>query len=153
QRVEAVVALARAGLAPVAFEGREALALMNGTSCEAAQAALVVVGAERLVGAGEAAAALGVEGFGGNPEAFDGRVHAARAHAGQLASAARLRALLAGSRRLHDSVARGVPGGERARPVQDAYTLRCVPQVLGAVRATVAHAREVVGIEINSVTD
>jgi len=153
QRVDAAVALARAGLAPVAFQGREALALMNGTSCEAAQAALVVVGAERLVEAAEAAAALVIEVFGGNPEAFDVRVHRARPHAGQMASAAHLRALLAGSGRLHDSAARGLPGDERARPVQDAYTLRCVPQVLGAVRATVAHAREVVGVEINAVTD
>src|SRR5262249_56733179 len=59
QRVDAAVALARAGLAPVTFEGREALALMNGTSCEAAQAALVGVGAERLGGAGEAGAGRG----------------------------------------------------------------------------------------------
>src|SRR5262249_38121492 len=71
----------------------------------------------------------------------------------QMASAAHLRALLAGSGRLHDSAARGLPGDERARPVQDAYTLRCVPQVLGAVRATVAHARAVIGVEINAVTD
>ncbi|HJW69789.1 MAG TPA: aromatic amino acid ammonia-lyase, partial [Candidatus Binatia bacterium] len=152
-RVEAAIALAGAGLAPVALEGRDALALINGTSCEAAQAALVVVGAERLVAVAEAAAALVIEVFGGNPEAFDARVHAARPHPGQVASAAHLRVLLAGSRRLDDSAARGLPGHERARPVQDAYTLRCVPQVLGAVRDTVAHAREVVGIEINAVTD
>jgi histidine ammonia-lyase len=94
-----------------------------------------------------------IEVFGGNREAFDARVHAARPHPGQLASAARLRALLAGSRRLDDSEARGLPGEARARPVQDAYTLRCVPQVLGAVRATIAHARAVVDVEINAVTD
>jgi histidine ammonia-lyase len=91
--------------------------------------------------------------FGGSPEAFDARVHDARPHAGQAASAAQLRALLAGSRRLHDTAARGVPGSEGARPVQDAYTLRCVPQVLGAVRATLAHVRDVVAVEINAVTD
>jgi histidine ammonia-lyase len=153
RRVDAAIALAGAGLAPVALEGRDALALINGTSCEAAQAALVVVGAERLVAVAEAAAALVVEVFGGNPEAFDARVHAARPHPGQVASAAHLRVLLAGSRRLDDSAARGLPGHERARPVQDAYTLRCIPQVLGAVRDTVAHAREVVGVEINAVTD
>src|SRR5262249_52473082 len=71
RRVEAAIALAGAGLAPVALEGRDALALINGTSCEAAQAALVVVGAERLVEVAEAAAALVIEVFGGNPEAFD----------------------------------------------------------------------------------
>jgi histidine ammonia-lyase len=153
RRVEAMIALAGAGLGPVTLEGREALALMNGTSCEAAQAALVVIGAEQLVATAEAAAALVIEVFGGNPEAFDARVHAARPHPGQLASAAHLRALLAGSRRLDDSAARGLPGGARARPVQDAYTLRCVPQVLGAIRATIAHARAVVAVEINAVTD
>jgi len=153
RRVEAGIALSAAGLTPVTLEGREALALMNGTSCEAAQAALVVVGAERLVTAAEGTAALVIEVFGGNREAFHAPVHAARPHPGQLASAAHLRALLAGSRRLDDSEARGLPGEARARPVQDAYTLRCVPQVLGAVRATIAHARAVVGVEINAVTD
>jgi histidine ammonia-lyase len=153
RRVEAAAAFAGAGLVPVVLEGREALALMNGTSCEAAQAALVVLGGERLVAAAEATAALVIEALGGNPEAFDARVHEARAHAGQAQSAAHLRALLAGSRRLHDTAARGVPGRDGARPVQDAYTLRCVPQVLGAVRATVAHVRDVIAVEINAVTD
>jgi len=144
-RRPAAEALAAAGLAPVAFEGREALALMNGTACEAAQAALLVLG--------EAAAALVIEVLGGRSEAFDARVHAARAHAGQGASAAHLRALLAGSRRLRDGAAGAEGGNGRLAPVQDAYTLRCVPQVLGAVRATVAHVREVVEVELGSVTD
>ena len=135
------------------LEGREALALMNGTSCETAQAALLVCGAETLVEVAEIAAALVIEVFGGSPEAFDARVHAARPHAGQRATAAHLRALLAGSRRLRDTAARGVPGERSARPVQDAYTLRCVPQVLGAVRATLAHVREVIAVEVNAVTD
>src|SRR5262249_8541823 len=142
-----------AGLAPIALEGREALALMNGTSCEAAQAALVVLGAERLVAVAEAAAALVIEVLGGSPESFDAPVHAAPPHPAQAASAAHLRALLAGSGRLRDAGARGTPGREGARHVQDAYTLRCVPQVLGAVRATLAHVREVVAVELNAVTD
>ncbi len=153
RRLPAAAALDEAGLTPLALDGREALAMMNGTSCEAGQAALVVVGAERLVAAAETAAALVIEVFGANPEAFDERVHRVRPQPGQLASAAHLRALLAGSRRLHDTAARGVPGDARARPVQDAYTLRCVPQVLGAVRATIAHVRDVVSVEINAVTD
>ncbi|HLK12185.1 MAG TPA: aromatic amino acid ammonia-lyase [Candidatus Binatia bacterium] len=144
-------ALAAAGLAPLAYAGREALALMNGTACETAQAALLVLGAETLVAAAEAAAALGVEVLGGSPEAFDARVHAVRPHPGQTACAARLRALLAGSRRLRPDVP--PVAGERVPPVQDAYTLRCVPQVLGAVRATVAHVRGVVEAELASVTD
>ncbi len=153
RRIDAAEAFASAGLAPVTLEGREALALMNGTSCEAAQAALLVVGAERLVCAAEASAALVLEVFGANPESFDARVHGARPHAHQAASAANLRALLAGSRRLRDTAARGTPGSEGARPVQDAYTLRCVPQVLGAVRAAIAHVREVIAVEVNAVTD
>ena len=153
RRVEAAEAFTGAGLTAVGLEGREALALINGTSCEAAQAALAVLAAERLVAAAETTAALVIEVLGGNPEAFDARVHGARPHAGQAESAAHLRALLAGSRRLHDTAARGVPGDDGARPVQDAYTLRCVPQVLGAVRATIAHVRDVIEVEINAVTD
>ncbi len=150
RRVAASAAFADAGLVPVVLEGREALALMNGTACETAQAALMVLGAEQLVAAAETTAALVIEVFGGNPEAFDARVHGARPHPGQQASAAHLRALLAGSGRLRDAEVRGGP--ERG-PVQDAYTLRCVPQVLGAVRATLAHVRDVVAIELNAVTD
>lgn len=142
-------ALAAAGLAPVAYEGREALALMNGTACETANAALVVLGGEELVWVAEAAAALVLEVLGANPEAFDARVHAARPHAGQAETAARLRRLLDGSHRLADTAARG----RAARPVQDAYTLRCVPQVLGAVRSTLAHVRQVLAVELNGVTD
>jgi histidine ammonia-lyase len=146
-------ALAAAGIAPVVFEGREALALMNGTSCETAHAALLVVGAETLVAAAEAAAALVIEVLGGKAEAFDPRVHAARPHAGQAASAAALRALLAGSARLQNGVRAAPDGDGLLPPIQDAYTLRCVPQVLGAVRATVAHVRGVVETELNAVTD
>src|SRR5579875_2468480 len=128
-------ALAAAGIAPLVYEGREALALMNGTACETAQAALVVLGAEALVAAAEAAAALALEVLGGSPEAFDARVHAARPHPGQAAAAAHLRALLAGSRRLRPEVP--CVTGERVAAVQD----------------TIAHVRAVVGIELASVTD
>jgi histidine ammonia-lyase len=153
RRQPALAALAEAGLSALVLEGREALAMMNGTSCEAGQAALVVVGAQRLVAAAEIAAALVLEVFGANAEAFDERVHRARPQPGQLASAAHLRTLLDGSGRLDDTMVRGVPGAEHARPVQDAYTVRCVPQVLGAVRDTIAHVRDVVAVEINAVTD
>ena len=152
-RHPAAAALAAVGIAPVEFQGREALALMNGTSCETAQAALLVLDAEVLVAAAEAAAAVVIEALGANVEAFDARVHAARPHAGQMESAARLRTLLAGSRRLRTASAAANGGDGRIAPVQDAYTLRCVPQVLGAVRATIAHVREVVAVELNSVTD
>jgi histidine ammonia-lyase len=146
-------ALASAGIAPLVLEGREGLALMNGTACEAGQAALLVVGGDELVHVAEAAAALVVDVLGANPEAFDPRLHAVRPHAGQLATAAHVVRLLAGSARVRGSDARGPLGGGRAEPVQDPYTLRCVPQVLGAVRATLAHAREAVATEVNAVGD
>jgi histidine ammonia-lyase len=152
-RRPAAGALAAAGIAPVAFEGREALALMNGTSCETAQAALLVLDAEELVAAAEAAAALVVEALGGSLEAFDPRVHAVRPHAGQRQSAARMHALLAGSRRARPGQLLATAVDGRVPAVQDAYTLRCVPQVLGAVRATIEHVRAVVAVELNGVTD
>jgi histidine ammonia-lyase len=152
-KLPAARALADAGILPVAFEGREALALLNGTSCETAQAALLVLGAEELVGAAEAAAALAIEALGGSIEAFDPRVQAVRPHAGQAAAARHLSALLAGSRRVREGARGDGAGNGRLAPVQDAYTLRCVPQVLGAVRTTLAHVRGVVMTELNSITD
>jgi histidine ammonia-lyase len=146
-------ALAQAGIAPLVLEGREGLALMNGTACEAGQAALLAVGAAELVAVAEGAAALVVDVLGANPEAFDPRLHAARPHPGQIETAARMARLLDGSTRVRGAGARGALGGGRAEPVQDPYTLRCVPQVLGAVRATLAHLREVVTIEVNAVGD
>jgi histidine ammonia-lyase len=152
-RRPAAAACADAGIAPVVFEGREALALMNGTSCETAQAALLVLDGEELVAAAEAAAALVVEVLGGSVEAFDPRVHAARPHAGQQRSAAHLYALLAGSRRARPGELTAAAVDGRVPAVQDPYTLRCIPQVLGAARATLEHVRQVVAVELNSVTD
>jgi len=149
----ALEALAAAGIAPLVLEGREGLALMNGTACESAQAALACVGADELVTVAEGVAALVIDVFGANPEAFDARLHAVRPHAGQIETAAHLRRLLDGSGRVRGAAARGPLGAGRTEPVQDAYTLRCVPQVLGAVRATLAHVREIVTIEVNAIGD
>jgi histidine ammonia-lyase len=146
-------ALGAVGITPLVLEGREGLALMNGTACESAQAALLAVGAHELVTVAEGVAALVVDVLGGNPEAFDPRLHAVRPHPGQQESAAHVGRLLAGSARVRAAGARVSLGGGRAEPVQEAYTLRCVPQVLGAVRATLAHLREVVGVEVNAVGD
>lgn len=154
RRMPAADGFRAASLTPLVLDGREALALMNGTSCETAQAALLVLDAEELVAAAEAAAATIIDVLGGSAEAFDARVHAVRPHPGQQASAAHLRDLLAGSTRLRDTARRGDHRGMPAGTiVQDAYTLRCVPQVLGAVRDTLAHVRRVIEIECNSVTD
>jgi histidine ammonia-lyase len=76
-----------------------------------------------------------------------------RPHAGQAATAAHVVRLLEGSARVRGAAARSPLGDGRAEPVQDPYTLRCVPQVLGAVRATIAHVREAVAIEVNAVGD
>ena len=146
-------ALADAGIAPLVLEGREGLALMNGTACESAQAALACVGGAELVTVAEGAAALVIDVLGANPEAFDARLQAVRPHAGQVETAAHLRCLLAGSRRVRDAEARGRLGDGRTEPVQDPYTLRCVPQVLGAVRSTLAHVREMVETEVNAIGD
>jgi histidine ammonia-lyase len=112
-----------------------------------------VVGGEELVTLAEAAAALVVDVLGANPEAFDPRLHAVRPHAGQATAAAHVLRLLAGSSRVRGAAARSALGDGRAEPVQDPYTLRCVPQVLGAVRATLAHVREAVTTEVNAVGD
>jgi histidine ammonia-lyase len=152
-RQPASLAQRAAGITPLVLEGREALALMNGTSCESAQAALLVLGAETVLEAAEAVGALVFDVFGGNPEAFDPRLHATRPHPGQVASARRVHGLLAGSGRVRDAIARRQDDGSVTPPLQDAYTLRCIPQVLGAVRTTIAHVRGVVETELNAVTD
>jgi histidine ammonia-lyase len=149
----AAQALGATGIAAIVLDGREGLALMNGTACEGGQAALAVVGSDEVVSVAEGAAALVFDVLGGNPEAFDPRLHAVRPHPGQMATAARLARLLDGSRRVRGADSRAPLDAARAEPVQDAYTLRCVPQVLGAVRATLAHVREVVTIEVNAVGD
>lgn len=146
-------ALSAAGIPPLVLEGREGLALMNGTACETGQAALLAVGAEELVTVAEGVAALVVDVLRGSPDAFDARLHAVRPHPGQITTAAHLVRWLEGSARVRGAGARGVLGEGRSEPVQDPYTLRCIPQILGAVRATLAHLRAVVEIEVNAVGD
>jgi len=148
-RQPARTALDAVGIAPVRFEGREGLAMMNGTSCEVGQAALAVLQTEAIIEAATAAAAVIIDVLGGSPEAFDERLYEARRHPGHGAIAARLRACLAGSHRVRPTAERTGDGAQ----IQDAYTLRCTPQILGAVVDTVAHARGVVERELNGVTD
>jgi len=139
-------ALARAGIRPLRLEAKEGLALLNGTQAMTAVGALALWRAYRLAGLADVAGALSLEALLGAPAAFDARIQAARPHPGQAIAAAHLRSLLARS-----DVA---PGG-RAIPahVQDAYSLRCMPQVHGAVRGALAFARESVEIETASATD
>ena len=135
-------AMRQAGLEPVTLAAKEGLALNNGTSVSAALACLALADAENLVRHAEIALAISLEAVQAASRAFDARLHAARCHRGQQASAANVRRLIAGSQ-LIDSTQR----------VQDAYSLRCAPQVLGAVRDTLAFVRTTVEHEINAATD
>ncbi|MGH9416256.1 MAG: histidine ammonia-lyase [Terriglobales bacterium] len=138
-------ALRRAGLKPLTLEAKEGLSLLNGTQAMLASGTLSLLTAERLVEAAEVIGALSLEALRGTPVAFDSRLQQVRGQAGQQVSAARLRALLVGSqiRRSHLHCGR----------VQDAYALRCMPQVHGAVRDTLAFARQTFAAEANAAVD
>ena len=138
-------ALRAVGLEPVSLEPKEGLALVNGTQPSTAVAALTVAGAERLARAADIAAALSIDALRGSLHPFDPRIHAARPHAGQSASAANTLALLSDSaiNRSHEHCGR----------VQDAYSLRCAAQVHGAARDALRFVRETVMIEANAATD
>ncbi|MGH3357350.1 MAG: HAL/PAL/TAL family ammonia-lyase [Nocardioidaceae bacterium] len=142
-------AMAAAGIGRIALEAKEGLALLNGTSFSTAMAALAVHDADRLARTSEVSAAMSIEALTGFGDAFLPQIHAARGHSGQIASAAHVRALLAGSEFI-DGAADADP---TRQPPQDAYSLRCVPQVLGAVRETIAFGRGIVEREINAATD
>lgn len=137
-------ALAAAGLKPLTLAAKEGLALTNGTSVMCALGVLETLRAESLSQAADVAGCLSLEALNGTPAAFDERVHQLRPFPRQIECAAYLRALLAGS---------GYVRGGDSDNVQDAYTLRCIPQVHGAVRDAIAYARWVFEIELNSVTD
>lgn len=144
QRLPASEALALAGLAPVKLQAKEGLALINGTQFMAAFACLNVTDAQRLFLTADVIAAMAVEALEGLPSAFDPRVQAVRPHPGQVQVAARLRQLLQGG-----ELARG----RHPARVQDAYTLRCIPQVHGASWDVLSWVRSLVEVEINSATD
>jgi histidine ammonia-lyase len=145
-RIEpAADALRAADLKPLVPRYREGLALINGTSFHTGAAAVLVVRARRLADAAEAAAALIFDALGGNAEALSAELYEARPHAGARAVAARVSALLAQSAL--------VRGGESVASGQDAYTLRCIPQVLGVVVDAIEQAAAVIQTEIDSVTD
>jgi histidine ammonia-lyase len=148
KRMASAEALSLAGLAPVVLEAKEGLALINGTTAMTAVAALAVHDAENLAATADVAGAMSLEAMQGVPAALDARLHAARPYPGQIAVAANLRALIDGS----DLVSREREGGAPAR-VHDAYCLRCMPQVHGAVRDAIDYVRQVVTTELNSATD
>ncbi|HYY99017.1 MAG TPA: histidine ammonia-lyase [Pyrinomonadaceae bacterium] len=139
-------ALRRAGVEPLRLEAKEGLALLNGTQALTAVGALALERAGRLARAADVSGAMTLEALKGTPAAFDERIHLARPHRGQVESAARLRELLRDS----EIRASHLEGDPR---VQDAYSLRCMPQVHGAVRDALAHARSSVEVETGGATD
>ena len=197
ERLPGAEALRRAGLAPLQLSYKEGLALNNGTAQMLAMGVLAVAQLEDLLDTADLAAAMTIDAFAGRLGAFGEDVHALRPHPGQVAAAAHLRALLAGStladipyhlvprfrqwlpsswddadaQRLNFDIGwdwvppgqrhgrekfyrrfRPFRGGKKHQP-QDSYSLRCVPQVHGAVRDAVAQAARVLEIELNAVTD
>lgn len=138
-------ALERAGIRPLTLASKEGISLVNGTQGMLAIGCLGLVAAETLAQAADLVCAMTTDAQRGTPRAFDDRIQQARPHPGQARSAANLVRLLEGSqiRASHLGCGR----------VQDAYSLRCAPQVHGAVRDTLAEARRVFSIELNSATD
>ena len=145
RRLPASRALRDAGLAPLTLAAKEGIALINGTQVMTAIGVLALLEAERLAVAADVVGAMTLEALLGSHRAFDARIHRARPHPGQASSAANLRRLLAGSplERSH----------RNCGLVQDAYSLRCMPQVHGAARDALAHVRRVLAIEVDSSTD
>jgi histidine ammonia-lyase len=146
ERMAGGEALRRAGLQPIVLGAKEGLALLNGTQAMTAVGGLAVARARRVAQLADLAGAMSLEALTGTPAAFDPRIHQARPHAGQIRAAEHLMELLADSEireshREHDS------------RVQDAYCLRCMPQVHGAVRDVLEHVRGILEIEAGSATD
>ena len=138
-------ALARAGLEPVRLQAKEGLSLINGTQFMAAAGALALVRGKRLAQAADVACALSLEALQGSRTSFLPEIHELRPLAGQRASAANILRLLEGSAVLE--------AHRWCDKVQDAYSLRCAPQVHGACRDLLAYAEATVAVELNAATD
>jgi histidine ammonia-lyase len=140
-------AMRKAGLSPVEFTAKEGLALINGTEFSKAMAVLALSDGERLVANAEIAGAMTLESLQGHLEAFDERLHMVRPHEGQVAAAGDFRRLLSGSCLVSQGTAKEGEG------VHDPYSIRCMPQVVGAVRDALAYVRKTLLTEVNSATD
>jgi len=141
-------AMKRAGITPLALEAKEGLSLLNGTQGMLALLSLALHEADILVDSADVAASLSLDALRGSPGAFDARIMHARAYAGAATTARNLAHLNEGSqiRESHRSA-------DKDTRVQDAYSLRCTPQVHGAVRDSLAQARQMAAVELNSATD
>jgi len=146
ERIPSLIALKTAGLVPLVLEAKEGLALLNGTQAMAATGGLALLRGLRVAKLLDLAGAMSLEALLGTPTPFDARIHDARPHPGQQAAARHLRELLV------ESEIRESHRHNDSR-VQDAYCLRCMPQVHGAARGALEHAREVIEIEAGSATD
>ncbi len=145
-RMESRAALEQAALKPITLEAKEGLALLNGTQAMHAVGGLSILRARGLTNVADIAGAMTLEGLRDTPTAFDPRLQEVRPHAGQKTAAAHLLTLLQGSE-IRESHRKNDPR------VQDAYSVRCMPQVHGAVRDVLAHCEKVLLIESASATD
>ena len=139
--------LQKLGIAPLSVSMKEGLALNNGTQMSTSLAALVIHDAKQILKIAEIATVASLEALRGYVQPFDARIHELRPFRGQIDSAQNLRSLVSGSRLVKEGIT-----GEH-EPAQDAYSLRCAPQVMGAAREAVAFAERLVEIEMNSATD
>ncbi len=145
KRIVSADALKQSQIKPLVLQAKESISLINGTQGMLAVGTLALLAAEILVDSADVLGGLCCDALKGTDAAFDERIHKARPHSGQMKTAANLRKMLEGSqiRESHRTCGR----------VQDAYSLRCIPQVHGAVRDTLAHCREVFETEANSAVD
>jgi histidine ammonia-lyase len=147
RRLTAKEALKRADIKPIVLEAKEAISLVNGTQAMLAVGTLGLLQAETLVDTADVIGAISLDALHGTDVAFDERIHRVRPHPGQLITAANLRRMLEGS------ALRESHRGPDCKRVQDAYSLRCMPQVHGAVRDTLQYCRTVFETEMNSAVD
>jgi histidine ammonia-lyase len=148
ERLPGGEAMRRAGIAPLELQAKEGLALLNGTQGMLALLSLALIEAEILADTADVATALSLDALRGTPSAFDERIALARPHPGALRTARNIERLNRGSQ-----IRESHRAGDRDPRVQDAYSLRCAPQVHGAVRDAIDQIRRVVEIEMNSATD
>jgi len=142
-------AMSAASIRPVRLAAKEGLALINGTQMMTAVAALMIHDSKKILEYAKRSGALSIEALEGLPEAFDPRLHEARAHPGQVAIARDMLQLLQGSKLANSAEQRIRRGMHR----QDPYSLRCIPQVMGAADDAIQHVSRVIEVELNSAND
>jgi histidine ammonia-lyase len=148
EKLSGAEAMKRAGIVPVALEAKEGLSLLNGTQGMLALLSLALLEADTLADTADVAASLSLDALRGSPGAFDARIMHARAYAGAGKTARNLAHLNEGSQ-----IRESHRAPDKDTRVQDAYSLRCTPQVHGAVRDSLVQAREMALVELNSATD